>query len=93
VDARLRVDVALNQLERRLLKEAYPDWPHVFHGLRHWFITIGLLDSDASLPQVAKVAGHKSSRTTDELYNHLMKEGAHRVLGSVTRALRGDEPN
>jgi integrase len=76
---------------RRLLKEAYPDWPHVFHGLRHWFITIGLLDSDASLQQVAKVAGHKSSRTTDELYNHLMKEGAQRVLRSITRALRGDE--
>lgn len=77
---------------RRLLKEAFPDWPHVFHGLRHWFISVGLLDSGASKEQVSKMAGHKSSRTTDELYTHLMKEGADRVLRSISRTLRGDEP-
>jgi integrase len=76
---------------RRLLKEAYPDWPHVFHGLRHWFISVGLLDSGVSKEQVSKMAGHKSSRTTDELYSHLMKESSDRVYGSITRTLRGEE--
>lgn len=78
---------------RRLLKASFPDWPHVFHGLRHWFISIGLLESGASREQVSKMAGHKSSRTTDELYTHLMREGADRVLGSIARTLRNDESN
>jgi integrase len=78
---------------RRLLKEAYPNWPHVFHGLRRWFIFISLLDSGVSKEQVSKMAGHKSSRTMNELYSRLIREGADWVLGSITRALRADEPN
>lgn len=32
---------------RTFLKRTFPDWSHVFHGFRHWFISIGLSDSGA----------------------------------------------
>ena len=75
---------------RRLLKEAIPEWQHTFHGLRHWFSSVGLLDAGVGITQVSRMLGHSSTRTTTDLYGHLLEEGSQRVLDSITRTLKGE---
>lgn len=75
---------------RRLLKEAFPEWQHTFHGLRHWFSSVGLLDAGVGITQVSKMLGHSSIRTTTDLYGHLLEEGSQWVLDRTTRTLEGD---
>lgn len=75
---------------RRLLKEAFPEWQHTFHGLRHWFSSVGLLDAGVGITQASKMLGHSSIRTTTDLYGHLLEEGSQWVLDRTTRTLEGD---
>ena len=72
---------------RTFLKRTFPDWPHVFHGFRHWFISIGLSDSGTGSMQVSRLVGHKSTKTTTDRYGHLLEEGAAKVIGTVSAAL------
>ena len=75
---------------RRLLKEAFPEWRHTFHGLRHWFSSVGLLEAGVGITQVSKMLGHSSTRTTTDLYGHLLEEGSRRVSENITRKLKGE---
>ena len=67
------------------LSEAAPDWPYKWHELRHYLASVGLLDGDAV--SVSKYLGHKSTRTTQDVYAHLLDEGAQRIGEAVRRRL------
>jgi len=78
---------------RNFLKRTFPDWPYVFHGIRHWFVSMGLTASGAGLVQVARLVGHRSTRTTTDIYGHLLAEGATQVLDTVAAALESKDEN
>ena len=78
---------------RNFLKRTFPDWPYAFHGIRHWFVSKGLTSSGAGLVQVARLVGHRSTKTTTDVYGHLLDEGASRVLDTVASALRDEDEN
>ena len=78
---------------RNFLKRTFPDWPYAFHGIRHWFVSMGLTASGAGLVQVARLVGHRSTRTTSDIYGHLLSEGATQVLDTVASALENKDEN
>jgi integrase len=78
---------------RSLLKRTFPEWPYAFHGIRHWFVSLGLTASGAGLVQVARLVGHRSTRTTQDIYGHLLDEGAQEVLDVVSKALNRPPKN
>lgn len=78
---------------RNLLKRTFPEWPYAFHGIRHWFVSLGLTASGAGLVQVARLVGHRSTRTTQDIYGHLLEEGAQEVLDVVSKALNRPPEN
>ena len=72
---------------RRELGKAAPWWGFGWHGLRHWHASVALLDSGLGLAAVAKVLGHRNTRTTSDVYGHLVAEGSARVADAVRDAL------
>jgi integrase len=72
---------------RNLLKRTFPDWSYCFHGFRHWFVSHGLVTSGVGLVQVSRLVGHRSTRTTMDVYGHLLAEGSQQVLDNVSQAL------
>lgn len=72
---------------RKFLKRTFPDWQYSFHGIRHWFVSMGLTTSGVGLVQVARLVGHRSTKTTADVYGHLLDEGSSKVLKTVTSAL------
>jgi integrase len=78
---------------RKLLKRTFPDWAFTFHGIRHWFVSMGLTASGAGLVQVSRLVGHRSTRTTQDVYGHLLDEGSSKVLDVVASALEIDREN
>ena len=73
---------------RRLLKETAPDWNYTFHGLRRWFVSVGLLSAGVGMAQVSRLVGHRSIKTTTDTYNYLLVESSRKVLDSVSTALK-----
>ena len=71
---------------RDLLHEKYPDWEYNFHGIRRWFTSKGLM-SGAGLVQISRFVGHKSTRTTTDLYGYLLDEGSEMILREIRNAL------
>ena len=69
------------------LREAAPDWPYGWHELRHYLASVGLLDAGLPMAALSKYLGHASTRTTADIYGHLLAETSHRIGGSITRAL------
>ena len=67
------------------LHELAPEWPHAFHELRHYLASVGLIDGDVT--SVAKFLGHRSVRTTQDVYAHLMEEASKRIGSSISRRL------
>lgn len=74
---------------RRLLKQTFPDWKHGFHGLRHWFASVGF-ESGMGEVQIARMLGHRSTATTKDTYGHLLDDGAKKILDSLDTIL-GDK--
>ena len=70
---------------REELHEAAPDWPYTFHELRHYLASIGILDGDVT--SVSKFLGHKSTRTTMDVYAHLMDDASKRIGEAISRRL------
>lgn len=75
-------------LRNRLIK-AFPQWKFGFHDIRHWFASQGL-QAGVGVVQVARLLGHKSTATTQEIYGHLMTEGSEAVIKTVQKAIGED---
>ena len=75
---------------RNLLVRTFPEWPYAFHGLRHWFASIGIATEGVNVVQVARLLGHRSTRTTSEVYVHLLEESARNVLNQIESTLSPD---
>jgi len=75
-------------LRNRLLK-TFPQWKFGFHDIRHWFASQGL-QAGVGVVQVARLLGHRSTATTQEIYGHLMTEGSEAVIKTVQRAIGED---
>ena len=54
---------------------------------------MGLTASGVGLVQVARLVGHRSTRTTTDVYGHLLDEGARQVLDTVASALESKDEN
>ena len=65
------------------LRETAPDWPYAFHELRHYLASIGILDGDVT--SVSKFLGHKSVRTTQDVYAHLMDDASKRIGQAISK--------
>ncbi len=74
---------------RNRLNKAFPDWEFGFHDIRHWFASQGL-QAGVGVVQVARLLGHRSTATTQEIYGHLMTEGSEAVIKTVQRAIGDD---
>lgn len=74
---------------RKQCIKAFPQWKYSFHSIRHWFASQGL-QSGVGVVQVARLLGHRSTATTQEVYGHLMAEGSEAVIKSVQDAI-GDQ--
>ena len=70
----------------KILRKEFPDWPHTFHDLRHWFVSTGF-QSGASAVQIARIVGHKDVRTTTDTYGHILDEGKDQIVNAVQQAL------
>ena len=70
----------------KILRKEFPDWPHTFHDLRHWFVSTGF-QSGASAVQIARIVGHKDVRTTTDTYGHILDEGKDLIINAVQQAL------
>ncbi len=72
---------------RKQLKEAMPAWSGGFHGLRHWHASLALTSSGQSPASVSRALGHSSTRTTMDVYGHLLEETSTAISSAVTQAL------
>jgi integrase len=54
---------------------------------------MGPAASRASLVQVSRLVGHRSTRTTQDVYGYLIDEGSSKVLDVVASALEIDRGN
>lgn len=75
---------------RNFLARAFPEWRYGFHGLRHWFASKSLATEGAGIVQVARLLGHRSTRTTSDVYGHLLEESARNVLNQIESTLSPD---
>lgn len=71
---------------RKVLKDGFPQWNYSFHAIRHWFASLGL-SSGAGDTQMARLLGHKTTRTTKDIYGHLLDEGSATIIDMVQRAI------
>ena len=71
---------------QKLLRKAYPEWKFTFHDLRHWFVSTGI-EAGAADVQIARLVGHKSTRTTNDVYGHLLEGGQESIIKSIEEAL------
>jgi integrase len=71
---------------RKVLKDAFPQWNYSFHAIRHWFASLGL-SSGAGDTQMARLLGHKTTRTTKDIYGHLLDEGSATIIDMVQKAI------
>lgn len=75
---------------RNFLIRTFPEWPYAFHGFRHWFASKGLATDGVNVVQVARLLGHRSTRTTSDVYGHLLEESARNVLNQIESTLSPD---
>lgn len=68
------------------VKRIFPEWKHTFHALRHWFVSTSI-NAGISDVQIARIVGHRSTRTTNDVYGHLLDEGQDLIIRSVEDAL------
>jgi integrase len=68
------------------MRRYFPDWKHSFHGLRHWYVSQGL-QSGISDVEIARIVGHESTRTTNDIYGHILEEGRETMMDVIRRAL------
>jgi len=68
------------------MRRYFPEWKHSFHGLRHWYVSQGL-QSGISDVQIARIVGHESTRTTNDIYGHILEEGQETMMDVIRRAL------
>ena len=70
----------------KTMRRYYPEWPYSFHGLRHWFVSTGLQSGIADM-QIARMIGHESTRTTNDIYGHIVEEGQETMMDVIRRVL------
>lgn len=70
--------VCFDKRHRAARKSAEMPWL-TFHHFRHAFVSYLLL-AGVNLPTVSKLAGHSSSRVTERVYFHLMREERHEMI-------------
>jgi integrase len=68
------------------MRRYFPEWTYSFHGLRHWFVSQGLQSGIADV-QIARMIGHESTRTTNDIYGHILEEGQETMMDVIRRAL------
>ncbi|GAA1464547.1 tyrosine-type recombinase/integrase [Nocardiopsis exhalans] len=56
-----------------------------FHWLRHAFASRAIQDAQLSLPQVAKILGHRNSATTERVYWHLLQGSTSNAIKVLNR--------
>jgi integrase len=71
---------------RTLLKRSFPEWKYGFHAIRHWFASLSM-QAGVGDTQVARILGHRSTRTTRDTYGHLTAEGSTIIIDMVQRAI------
>ena len=71
---------------RKLLQTALPEWEFGFHGIRHWFASLGL-QSNVGAVAVARFLGHQSVNTTQDVYGHMLDDGSAKILDAVREAI------
>lgn len=72
---------------RRFMRRTFPDWPYGFHEMRHWFVSVGLTTDGVGIAQVSRMVGHQSTRTTTDIYGHLLIDASQRVYDRVAETL------
>jgi integrase len=72
---------------RKLLQTALPDWEFGFHGIRHWFASLGL-QSNVGAVAVARFLGDQSVSTTQDIYGHMLEDGSAKIPDAVREAIR-----
>ena len=70
----------------KTMRRYFPEWPYSFHGLRHWFVSTGLQSGIADM-QIARMIGHESTRTTNDIYGHILEEGQETMMDVIRRVL------
>jgi integrase len=70
----------------KTLRRYFPAWKYSFHDLRHWFVSTGLQSGIADM-QIARMIGHESTRTTNDIYGHILEEGQETMMDVIRRVL------
>ena len=70
----------------RLLRKTFPEWEHGFHSLRDWFASMGF-QNGAGAVTAARQLGHKSTRTTMDVYGHLINDEVNPMTEAVRQVL------
>ena len=64
------------------MRRYFLEWTYSFHGLRHWFVSQGLQPGIADV-QIARMVGHESTRTTNDIYGHILEEGQETMMDVI----------